>query len=227
MKSKNYCDYAWRKKREVVYQTLNMFLDRFKEKVRLLDVGCGDGTQTKKYYEIILKKGKVAFVVGIDINAHYLSHNGIIDFIVGDARYLPFKDESFDLIISTEVIEHFIEGELFLNECYRILKESGVLILTTPNRSRITALPRSLIYKIKGVKYVPGPNPEHVREYTPTELVKILEECGFTVKNVDFIAFNPYLPIPTKLCFMLDKISDKFRGLGKLLKWDMLIVAEK
>ena len=181
----------------------------------------------KKYYEIILKRRKVPFVVGIDINFRNLCTDAVnvINFLIGDARYLPFKNEGFDLVISTEVIEHFIEGELFLSECYRVLKESGVLILTTPNRSRITAIPRSLRYKIKGENYIL--NPEHVREYTPAELIKILEACGFTVRNVDLVAFNPYVPLPTNLCFLLDKISDKFRSLGKLLKWDMLIVAEK
>jgi len=48
MKSKNYCNYAWKKKREVVYRTLEEVLDRLGDEVKLPDVGCGDSSQTKK-----------------------------------------------------------------------------------------------------------------------------------------------------------------------------------
>jgi len=49
MKSKNYWNYAWKKKREVVYQTLEVVLDRLGDEVRLLDMGCcNNGSQTKE-----------------------------------------------------------------------------------------------------------------------------------------------------------------------------------
>ena len=46
---------------------------------------------------------------------------------------LDFEDESFDLIILAEVIEHLYDPDIVLSECYRILKTNGCLLITTPN----------------------------------------------------------------------------------------------
>jgi len=108
------------------------------------------------------------------------------------------------------------------------LKLSGYLILTTPNRMRFSAWPRNLKYWLKREKIVPGPTEEHVREYTPKELCKILEEVGFDVLRLDFIALNPYLlPIPDRVYKVLDKISDCCKILKLMTKWDMIIVARR
>lgn len=205
--------------------------NRFKnlKTVSILDVGCNDGHFTNYYYKIALKEKKKPFVVGLDIVLKtpdvIVSQN--VHFLRADARNLPLKDGSFDLIISTEVIEHFVEGEQFIEECYRVLKPSGMILLTTPNRSRFTALPQSLISKIKGKRYVPGPTDEHLREYTSNELIDILKNAGFNVILLDYIAFNPYLPLPDQFYFVLDKLADKSNALGKMTKWDIIVVAEK
>ena len=46
---------------------------------------------------------------------------------------LPFRDETFDVILASEVIEHLAQPEVFLAEARRVLSTSGVLLLTTPN----------------------------------------------------------------------------------------------
>jgi len=146
-------------------------------------------------------------------------------FMRGDVRKLPFYDNTFDIVTSTEVIEHFIEGEEFIKECYRVLKRHGYLLLTTPNRFRITALPRNMMYWLRRKKIVPGPNPEHLREYTPKDLCKLVKREGFNVIKLDFIAFNPYLPIPPTIYQKLDFITDRL--LKSLTKWDLILVAKK
>jgi 2-polyprenyl-3-methyl-5-hydroxy-6-metoxy-1,4-benzoquinol methylase len=87
-----------------------------------LDVGCREGIQTKwlesKGYE----------VTSIDIVKIY--HNcQIVDIDKG----LPFKDNSFDLVWSSEVIEHLIDPQKSIDEFKRVLKSGGKIILTTPN----------------------------------------------------------------------------------------------
>ncbi|ADC66505.1 Methyltransferase type 11 [Ferroglobus placidus DSM 10642] len=231
MKS-NKVKYAWNKKRKTVFRVLSWILRHpfsNHKTIAILDVGCNDGRFTDYYYKTALREMKKPFVVGLDIALKtpsvVVSQN--IHFLKADARNLSLKDESFDLIISTEVIEHFIEGEQFIRECYRVLKPGGILLLTTPNRSRFTALPRSLISKIKGKRYVPGPTDEHLREYTSNELINILKNVGFNVILLDYIAFNPYLPLPDQFYFFLDKLADKSGLFGKMTKWDMIVVAEK
>ncbi len=51
--------------------------------------------------------------------------------IIGDAFSLPFRDAIFDRIIMTEVLEHCYEPKEVIKECYRVIKNGGVLILST------------------------------------------------------------------------------------------------
>lgn len=64
-----------------------------------------------------------------------------------------FEDNSFDCVVSFQVIEHIKDDNMFIQEAFRVLKTGGLLILTTPNRTM--SLTR---------------NPWHVREYTVSEL---------------------------------------------------------
>ena len=215
-------EYAWKKKRDIVKRHLrSIILNQNKNIVRILDVGCGYGHYLKEYENVCYRLGIKAEIYGLDVAIKNLEFN--FNFVKGDARKLPFKNRSFDIVTSTEVLEHFVEGEMFIEEVYRVLKDGGFFILTTPNRLRFTAWIRNLKYIRNDI--VPGPNPEHLREYTPKELRKILEFAGFDLIKLDFIAFNPYLPIPFSIYKTLDKTTDKI--LKSVTKWDMIITAKK
>jgi len=86
-------------------------------KGKLLDVGCGD----KPYYQIFSRK--VDSYVGLDL------HGGDV---IGSALKLPFKNNSYDTVLSTQVIEHVIDPQIMIKEAYRVLKKNGYLILTAP-----------------------------------------------------------------------------------------------
>lgn len=95
---------------------INEILNRYEGKI--LDVGCTFGS-------LVDRDG----VVGLDI----LPAKRDL-FCQGDAESLPFKDEIFDVIVAGELIEHLFNPTRFLRDCYRILKDKGILIITTPNR---------------------------------------------------------------------------------------------
>jgi predicted SAM-dependent methyltransferase len=85
-----------------------------KDKGLVLDIGCGEN-----------KKGDI----GIDIR-----ETKVVD-IVADARFLPFRDYSFDSVYSSHTIEHFSHREVknVLAEWVRVLKKGGVMEIRCPD----------------------------------------------------------------------------------------------
>jgi SAM-dependent methyltransferase len=60
---------------------------------------------------------------------------GIVDTspdFIGDALYLPIKDQSVDIVFATQVIEHVTKPDLMVRECKRVLRPHGCLILSGP-----------------------------------------------------------------------------------------------
>lgn len=82
-----------------------------------------------------------------------------VEFVQGVVPPLPFADESFDYVVSFQVIEHIRRDREFVREVRRVLKKGGKFIVSTPNR------PMSLTR-----------NPWHVREYTLDEFGALLSE---------------------------------------------------
>ncbi len=102
----------------------------------VLDVACGDGYGSKILAENAQK------VVGADNDKHLLElaknsriTGGNLEFCFCDARHLPFPENSFDVSVSTETIEHFIEQKIFVNELKRVTRRGGIIIISTPDRS--------------------------------------------------------------------------------------------
>jgi ubiquinone/menaquinone biosynthesis C-methylase UbiE len=97
----------------------------------VLDVACGIGYGT----EILRESGATA-VIGVDIEVAAIANgNGRqAMFANADACKLPFADQSFDVVVSFETIEHVKEPELLLREFARVLKRDGSCICSSPNR---------------------------------------------------------------------------------------------
>jgi len=88
---------------------------------RLLDVGCGQRPYEKTFFASATQY----------IGADYLSDRSRPD-VVCSATALPFPENEFDTVASTEVLEHVGEPLVALNEMRRVLKPGGYLILSTP-----------------------------------------------------------------------------------------------
>lgn len=103
-----------------------------KDKV-VLDIASGSGYGTK----ILAESAK--FVYGVDVNEaavnyskkKYASKN--IEYLVGDGESIPLKDNSVDVVITFETIEHIKNYSKFLDEVARVLKPDGLAIVSTPN----------------------------------------------------------------------------------------------
>ncbi len=99
---------------------------------KFLDVGCGFGE-----FIDILKGHQVTNVVGIDGSDTCYAFSlkkGVQCYKVNlEEGQLPFANESFDVVVSLEVIEHLWNTKHYLSEIHRVLRRQGSVILTTPN----------------------------------------------------------------------------------------------
>lgn len=100
-----------------------------KIRVRILDVGCGDGRKTKQFVAGL----KNVEVYGIDLIP--VCSNKQIRYTRGEieGKVFPYKNNYFDIVFSNQVIEHFLDKDLFISECRRILKKHGLFICATEN----------------------------------------------------------------------------------------------
>lgn len=102
---------------------------------KILDVGCGDSP-----YRHLLVPNKTQYV-GMDIvsavNFDY-NDDSIVHF---NGRDIPFKDETFDAFICTEVLEHVENFTRLISEIYRVLKHEGRGVITVPWSARYHYIP--------------------------------------------------------------------------------------
>ena len=97
-----------------------------------MDLGCGEG----QFYDIIRKYRRNIEYTRVDISETQikkLKSKGYKGFVVDATKEIPFKKNSFDVVVCFEIIEHIFDTDYFLKEIYKVLKEKGKLILITPN----------------------------------------------------------------------------------------------
>lgn len=137
-----------------------------------------------------LLRGRVLDAGGVGPVAAYLATIGweVHGTDVDLRGPLPFSDQSFDLVLCTEVIEHIKDVEsselrdleafnysgvmTMLSELRRTLRPGGLLLVTTPNASSLHMLGKWIYGELLLA------DPQHVREFTPKDLGRVALECG-------------------------------------------------
>jgi ubiquinone/menaquinone biosynthesis C-methylase UbiE len=110
------------------------FASQFVGKKVVLDIASGDG-----YGSEILSRNALK-VFGVDIsentilNAQQSYKKDNLEFFVGDVLDIPVKDNSVDIITCFETLEHVDEHEKVFQEFKRVLKNNGLLIISSPNK---------------------------------------------------------------------------------------------
>ncbi len=156
----------------------------------VLDLGCGTGWYLQYARDVARQ------VIGLDLSMAMLDFtHGIhtdLRLVQADAHFLPFKDSSFDTIYSIGLLE-YVNIDLFLKECYRILVDRGHLLFLTPN-------------KYGGRKYIS--NWMHKRRgktsgaiyHSRRELVRRVNRASFEVEQITMGDGLIYLPSHIQRC---------------------------
>jgi ubiquinone/menaquinone biosynthesis C-methylase UbiE len=175
-----------------------LFASQFVKGRSVLDIASGTGIGS----HCLLKAG-AANCLGLDIDLAALryasSQYAGCHFAGCDAMNLCLADESVDLVVSFETIEHVLSPETFLSECRRVLRKKGLLICSTPNRSVFQWYPK---------------NPFHVAEMNPDEFVRLVKKyfpnCSvYGQVNVNYPFYVAESLFRRRLVPLLDKVRIK------------------
>jgi SAM-dependent methyltransferase len=164
-------------------QRLREYISRKIPKTKgvMLDVGCGSAWVAK----LFCSKGYP--VVSFDISEkntqealkRYPSENHAA--VAGDVFSPPFRKESFDYIIASEIIEHITEPDTFVKKLFELLKPGGLLVVTTPYKEKIE-------YSLCIHCNRPTPHSAHLHSFDEKILTALYN--GNDLKNVTYTTFS-------------------------------------
>lgn len=146
---------------------------------RVLDVGTSTGTNLR-----MLRDRDFRYVEGLDVSpeaARYCAEKGLGSVHVGDVCAMPFADDSFDLVLATDVIEHVDDDAQALAEIARVLKPAGLAIVTVPAFKALYGLQD----RVGG----------HRRRYLKAGLAARLRGAGFQVESMFYFNYLLFVPI--------------------------------
>jgi 2-polyprenyl-3-methyl-5-hydroxy-6-metoxy-1,4-benzoquinol methylase len=157
---------------------------KYKEKKLFLDVGCGNGQRT------VLFDDYSRVIYGVDrLNWLMAENKPKINFSKVDfnCQELSYDSGTFDIVFSFDVIEHLPDAGFMLKEIYRVLKNDGIFVVSTPNRNRLFGFFLQLL-GLRKFPYLPEPEKTkddpyaaHIMEYTISDLKRVVEKAGFSI----------------------------------------------
>lgn len=163
---------------------------KYRSSGRLLDIGCGEGYflhYAERVYE----------TYGMDISDYCvnetLSRTNKSTVSTGDITKINYADKYFDIVTCFDIMEHVSNYEDALQECNRILKERGILVMRVPNTS-------SLGHKWKKEEWFAYKDETHVNLLPKEKWLEVIKKQGFEISEVlyDGLWDSPYFKqVPT------------------------------
>ncbi|MBF0573518.1 MAG: class I SAM-dependent methyltransferase [Desulfamplus sp.] len=202
---------------------------------KILDIGCGEGRHTAKAWEFentfcvgadMCYKDLVAAKEKIEIHEDFINiylENYASQWVLcnSDINLLPFAENTFDVIICSEVMEHIHQEQKALEELTRVLKPKGQLALSVPRY-----LPEKICWKLS--KEYCNTEGGHIRIYKKKELLEKVIPLGFKFQGSHY-AHSLHTPFWWLKCLMgcpNQSVSNSNFNLinlyHKLLVWDIM-----
>ena len=208
---------------ETVKKELEDLINSLSGRIRVLDIGCGDGI-----YEAILDKEirKKCDFYGIDISNKqmqrakiYLKEAKVLDL---NTKKIPYTNNYFDIVIASEILEHLFYPEKILQEAQRVLKKRGYLIITIPNSASLQLRLTIFLTGYSPLLNYPQ-NQEHIRYFAACDIRKMINRSLEVIKvqglgSFLFEKWNFFIKIPMPR--LIEIFGNKFLpslALGNLL----------
>jgi ubiquinone/menaquinone biosynthesis C-methylase UbiE len=166
---------------------------------KILDVGCGTG-ETLSYLQTLFPKSKL---FGIDTSLMAVSYSrsrGHKNVFKADAGRLPFKSNSFDVVLFLDVLEHIKDDQKAILEAKRVLTNNGLIIITAPGLN--------FIWSDHDIKQ------GHQRRYTRRGIKELAKVGKLKISFISY--FNFFLSMPIIAIRLLSKI----KAFKKLANYD-------
>lgn len=144
---------------------------------QILDVGCGTGGNV-----IMLNEHGEAHGIDVSKDAVRFCHERGLDRVqLGAADELPFEDGTFDLVTALDVVEHLDDDLGALKEFRRVLRPGGKVLIFVPTFMFLWGIQDEVS--------------NHRRRYRLPELLKVVQDAGFSVERSSYANITFFLPV--------------------------------
>ena len=194
--------------------------DLLKSNDKILEIGCGIGTVV---FEL---SGNGHDITGIDISGEAIDYGrkkyDNIRLEVQAAETLPYKDDSFEVVLSFDLFEHIAEIDKHISEVRRVLRPGGYYLFQTPNRYS------NIIYETLWTKSLQWRR-YHPSLHSPGQLRRRMSRHGFETR---FVKMNPINKFTEKKLQKLGPLGHilrrmDFRRMPLVLQTNLYVIANK
>lgn len=160
--------YWWHVGRRAILESLlKKFLNN--KQNQILEIGCGTGGNLK----ILGYWGKTLGLDNSEKALDFCKKKGLDNVFLGNAEQMDFSNESFDLVVALDVLEHIKEDKKVVKEAWRVLKQNGYFIITVPAYQFLwSEHDKALI---------------HYRRYAASDLANMLQKANFNIIKMSYL----------------------------------------
>ena len=160
-------------------------IKHIKKSQKILEVGCGAGSMTAHLHQQGFN------IIGTDLSKDLLEYaqktHPKTKFVLMNGESLDFEDESFDIVMSFDVIEHIPDTKQHFKEVHRVLKKGGKYIFVTPNK--IVNLPYCIVKDKSLTKW----KNYHMSLQTKRSICREFSKAGFRCEILIVNSYNKYI----------------------------------
>lgn len=175
----------FRGRRAIILEFFNKF-KIVRDKTKILDFGCNTGAFAGKLQAMGYD------VTGVDMSEDAIAFGtkiGTKNLVVGKTS-VPFADQSFDLVMALDVIEHIEDHDETMSDLHRVMKNDGKAFIMVPAFMFMWGLQDDVAH--------------HFRRYSKKELINLAIRNGFEVERVTY--FNFFMFVPIAIVRLIQKI---------------------